>query len=103
PGKRIALSVGNCDDRVVEGCVNMRDSFGHALLDLLAGARGRRGFLRGLLCHRFFLSGLGLGRSVERDLLRLARALAGPCIGASALTANGQPLAMSHAAIAAEI
>ena len=39
PRQRIALAIGDRDDRVVEGRVNVRDSFGHVLLDLLARAR----------------------------------------------------------------
>src|SRR6185437_2136260 len=51
PRQRVALPVGDRDDRVVEGRVNVRDAFRHVLLDLLARPRGG-GLLRGLLSHR---------------------------------------------------
>src|SRR5208282_19556 len=65
PRQRVALPIGNRDDRIVERRVNVRDSFRYALLDLLARARDRAGLLGGLLCHRIVLSGLRRGRLVE--------------------------------------
>lgn len=38
PRQRIALTVGDGNDGVVEGSVNVRDTFGNVLLDLLAYA-----------------------------------------------------------------
>src|SRR5690606_14471530 len=44
PGQRIALTVGDRDDRVVEGRVNVGDTIDHRLLHALAWLRTR-------LCH----------------------------------------------------
>src|SRR5213078_167614 len=101
PRQRVALTVGNRDDRVVEGRVDMRDPFGHVLLDLLARAR-RRGFLR-RLCHRRSWLSLRHGRLVERDLAAHLRTLTRPRVRTCALTANWQTLAMPDAAVAAEV
>src|SRR5664279_1232983 len=48
PGQRVALAIGDGDDRVVERRVDMRNAFGDVLLDLLA--RPRDSFSR-CLCH----------------------------------------------------
>src|SRR2546430_2867277 len=44
PGKRVALPVGDGDDRVVEGSMHVRDRIEHVLARLLGllGGRGRR-------------------------------------------------------------
>src|SRR5712692_8310692 len=48
PRQGVTLAVGNGDDGVVEGGVNVGDAFGHVLLDLFPdpGCRGSR-----CLCH----------------------------------------------------
>jgi hypothetical protein len=39
PRQRVALAIGDGDDGVVEARVNVGDTFGHVLLDLLANLR----------------------------------------------------------------
>src|SRR5690606_105969 len=85
PRERIALAVGDRDDRVVEGRVHVGDAIGDDALDLLPGLGCR-------LCH---------GDSLLPD--RLARALAGPGVGAGALAAQGQATTMAKAAVAAQV
>src|SRR5690242_11615309 len=53
PGKRVALTIGDRDDGVVERRVNVNHALGDVLLDLLANAL-RRGVVRSL-SHYIFL------------------------------------------------
>src|SRR5690242_11010261 len=104
PRERVALAIGDRDDRVVERRVDMRDTLGDVLLYLLARARG--GGLLQLLARRcvsasHVLCGLPC-RHVEFDR-GLARSLPRARVGARALTTHGQALAMAHAAIAAQV
>src|SRR5437764_8434355 len=111
PGKRVALPVGDGDDRVVEGSMHVRDRIEHVLARLLRllGGRGRRrrgssllgflallGFL--LLSHSSCLS----GGCVQLDRL-LARTLTGTFVGARALAAHRQSAAVADPAVAAEV
>src|SRR5690606_35856701 len=55
PGQRVALAIGNGDDRVVEGRMNVRDAVRNALLDFLAYARRAAvGSFRHLLILDYF-------------------------------------------------
>src|SRR5438067_13144978 len=104
PGERVALPVGDGDDGVIERSVDMRDTLRHVLLDLLARA-GRRGLLQ-LLARRCVsashaLYGFPCGY-VEFDR-RLTRPLARAGVGARALAAHRQSLAMARAAVRVEI
>src|SRR5690606_12648626 len=55
PGKRVALAVGNGNDRVVEGRVNVRNAVRNALLDFFAYARRAAvGCFRHLLILDYF-------------------------------------------------
>src|SRR5689334_6737643 len=106
PGERVALPIGDRDDRVIERRVDMGDALGDVLLDFLARARGCR--LLQLLArrrvsagHRDSLGGLP-GLNVEFDR-RLARPLARARVGARALPPHRQPLAVAHTAVATEV
>src|SRR3989440_7558579 len=108
PGKRVALPVGDGDDRVVEGSMHVRDRIEHVLARLLGllGGRGRRrgrrrcaalwGFL--LLSHSLCLS----SGCVQLDRL-LARPLTGTCVGARTLAAHRQSAAVTDPTAAAEV
>src|SRR5690606_32142981 len=86
PRRRIALAVGDGDDGVVERRLDVGDAVGDDTLDLLLGLGSR-------LVH--------WARSLLLD--GLARALAGPGIGAGALTAQRQAAAVTQAAVAAQV
>lgn len=73
----------------------MGDAFGHDLLDLLTSTL--RSSLLGIIASHSYPLLL-----LERDT-DLARALAGTGVGASALTAAGETLAVTHATIGAEV
>src|SRR5690348_3014604 len=88
PRKRVALAVGDGDDGVVEGRVDVRDAVRDDALDLLLGLVG----------------GCRLGHGLGSLLLDgLARALAGARIGPGALAAQRQATAMAQAAIAGQV
>src|SRR3954470_9578932 len=114
PGKRVPLAIGDRDDGVVERRVHVRDAVQHVLaclLRLLGTARGGRarctsrcrgfGFL--LVSHVSLPSYLNFARrSVQLHGL-LARALARARVRARALAADRQTLAMTDAAVRAEV
>src|SRR6195256_3072298 len=117
PGKRVALPIGDGDDRVVEGGMHVRDRIEHVLARLLRllgrRGRGRRcAGLLGFLALLWFLAVLGfllLGHSlclsrrcVQLDRL-LARTLAGTCVGARALAAHRQSAGATDPAVATEV
>src|SRR5512144_1292467 len=102
PRERVALAVGDRDDRVVEGRVDVRDAFGDVLLDLLARARGGLRLLR-LRGHAWAVLALFGRRRRAGGLARLARTFSRARIRARALAAHRQAAAMTHAAVAAEI
>src|SRR5690606_29116211 len=79
------LAVGDRDDGVVERSLDVGDAVGDDALDLLLGLVGRLVHWASLL-----LDGL-------------ARALAGPGIGAGALAAHRQAAAVAQAAVAAQV
>src|SRR6185295_76817 len=54
PGERVALAIGDRDDRVVEGRVHVADAVAHVLADLLAHTL--RGVAGGSLGHVLSLS-----------------------------------------------
>ena len=98
----VAGSVARVDD--VRAMVDVGNAFGDVLLDLLARARG--GGLLQLLARRcvsasHVLCGLPCWH-VEFDR-GFPRPLAGTGVGAGALAAHRQALAMARAAIAAEV
>src|SRR5690606_22167191 len=93
PGERVALAVGDRDDRVVEGRMDVRDAIRNVLLDLLADALGA---LRAT-CHGCVL------RLLLQCHASATRPLAGARVGAGALAARGQAAAMTHPAVAAEV
>src|SRR5205814_9889599 len=97
PGERVALPVGDRDDRVVEGRVDVADAIRHVLADLLAhtlrGVGDRSLGHVSLLFPGLFLEGLG----------GLARTLAGARVRARALSAQRQPAALTEAAVAADV
>ena len=99
--QRVALAVGDGDDGVVERRVDVRDALGDVLLDLLARARGS-GLLQ-LLARRCVSVAMIYARlpglDVEFDR-GLARTLARPRVGARALAAHRQALAVARAAVA---
>src|ERR1700722_4957610 len=106
PRQRIALAVGDGDDGVIEGRVHVRDRIQHILADLLpdrlAALRPAAALARlFLISHGVSLLNLTWGGVHLHGLL--ARALAGTGIGARALAAHRQPLAMPDAPIAAQI
>src|SRR6185436_12434274 len=109
PRERVALAIGDRDDRVVERRVHVRDRVRDVLLDLLAA--GLPGAATGglalllllLISHSSSAKPLRLtGGRVHLDR-RLARALARARVRARALTTQRQAAAMTDAAIAAEI
>src|SRR5436853_3965469 len=123
PGERVALPIGDGDDRVVEGGMHVRDRIEHVLARLLRslgrrGCRRRGAGLLGFLALLGFLTLLGFlallgflllshslclsGRCVQLDRL-LARALAGARVGARALAAHRQSASMTDPAVAAQV
>src|SRR6185369_2081774 len=103
PGKHVALAVGDRHDGVVERRMHVGDALGDVLLDFLARAR-----LRGLL--QFLARGgvparhLGYLSDWHVQLDGgLARTLPGTRVGAGALAAHGQALAMARAAVALQV
>src|SRR5712671_136764 len=111
PGQRIALPVGDRDDRVVEGGVHVRDRIEHVLARLLrllgGGLLLGGGAGRGLRCLLFSHIGCCLRSNLARRGVEfhglLARALAGAGVGARALPADRQALAMADAAPGAQV
>src|SRR6185503_16283695 len=107
PGQRVALAVGDGDDGVVERRVDVGDALGDVLLDLLARSCGS-GLLQ-LLARRCISAGhsffplCGLTRwHVEFDG-GFPRPLAGARVGARALAARRQALAVTRAAVAVQV
>src|SRR5690606_25703474 len=88
PRQRVALTVGDRDDGVVERSVDVGDTVGDDSLDLL---------LRLVGSSRL---GHGMGSLLSDGL---ARTLAGTCIGASALATQRKTTAMTQATVAAQI
>src|SRR5688572_23716074 len=86
PAQGVALAVGDGDDRVVEGSMDVGDTVGDDALDLLLRLDCR-------LVH---------GRC-PLLLDGFARTLAGACIGAGALAAQRQAATVALAAIAAQV
>src|SRR4249919_784248 len=85
PRQRVALAVGDGDDGVVEGSVDVGDAVGDDTLDLLLHFGSWLGHVRPLLLDCF------------------ARTLAGTGIGAGALAAQRQAAAVAQAPIAAQV
>src|SRR5579864_2958545 len=102
PRQRVALTVGDSDDRVVEGRMHVRDRIQHVLarlLGLLGRRRRRRAARLGfLLSHSLCLS----GGCVQLDRL-LARTLAGARVGTRALTAHRESAPMADAPPGSEV
>ena len=98
PGNDIALNVGDGDDRVIEGAVDMRDATRKIAFDFfLAG--GRR-FL-GILSHKYrFLLPLTSRHLLVGDGLSLT--FAGTGIGFGALPADRKASLVTDAAIASD-
>src|SRR4051812_23819655 len=97
PAQGVALAVGDRDDRVVEGRVNVADTVVDVLANLLAHA------LRGVV-GRSLGHVLTLFPNLFLERLRsLARTLAGAGVGAGALAAHGQATAMAETAVAADV
>src|SRR6185436_646756 len=84
PGNRVALLVGDGDDRVVEGRLDVSD----AVRNVLALAPLRSPSSGGRLGHESPVVLLA-GPLLPGD--RLLRALPGAGVGTGALTANGEP------------
>src|ERR1700723_2017924 len=107
PGQGVTLPIGDRDDGVVERSMYVRDRVQHILADLLAdglaGLRAAAGALARLflISHGVSLLNLTWGGVHLHGLL--ARSLAGTGIGARALAAHRQPLAMPDASIAAQV
>ena len=94
-GNDVALRVGDGDDGVVEGGVDVGDAAGEGALDLLLA--GSRGFLS--VCHDLF-SSLPGGLFLVGDGLPLT--FAGTGVGAGALATDRKATAMTDATIAAD-
>src|SRR5690606_24433725 len=96
PGKKVALRIGDRDDRVVEGGLDVRDPVGDvALLLPLAALPILLLSFRHRLSPGSLLCGLLLGRLLLARHGAAARALAGSGIGLGPLAADRQPLAVT--------
>src|SRR5690349_14382624 len=101
PGEDVALRIGDRDDRVVEGRLDVRDAVRHHALFLPLGA------LAILLSFRFGhldpLVTLLLGRLLLARHGAAARPLPGPRIGLGPLSTGRQALPVAHPAIAPDL
>src|SRR6185437_13528922 len=114
PGKRVSLAIGDRDDGVVEGRMDVRDRIEHVLAGLLrllgargggarSGSRGAGGALYFLVSHGGCANLLRLTRrGVQLDCL-LARTLARAGVRARALAPDRQAAPVAHAAIRAQV
>src|SRR4029077_7785885 len=95
PRDNRALAVGEGDDRVVEGGLDVRLADRDVLLHAAARTTSRR--LSSRRCH-----GLGLGRSLLAAADGLLRALASARVRLRALAANGEAAPVADPAVRAD-
>src|SRR4051794_25276305 len=108
PHDHVAFAIGDRDDRVVEGRLDMRLADGDVLTGLASGAATRRGATGGRGQCGFLVPFSGAAAAPEGLLLalladRLLPPLAGARARLRALTVHRQPAAVAQPAVAADL